>query len=65
MKIIGYDIIDRQTKAVVGHAKTRAGATRSVDRRDNEYGGYRFSAQPVYCPVESALFGAVKAALGV
>lgn len=65
MKIIGYDIIDRQTKTIVGHAKTRAGATRSVDRRDNEYGGYRFRADPVYCPVELSLFNAVKSALGV
>jgi hypothetical protein len=46
--IIGYNIIDRQTKAKVGFAKTRAGATRSVDKRDNEYGGYRFYSQPVY-----------------
>jgi hypothetical protein len=45
---IRYDIIDRQTKKVVGTAKTLTGARRSVDRRDNQYGGYRFSAQPVY-----------------
>lgn len=47
-KPIRYDIIDRQTKQVVGTAKTRAGATRSVDRRDNEYGAYRYYAKPVY-----------------
>lgn len=47
-KLIGYNIIDRHTGFKVGFAKTRSGATRSVDRRDNEYGAYRFSAQPVY-----------------
>lgn len=46
--IIGYKIIDRQTGAKVGSAKTLKAASRSVDRRDNEYGGYRYSAQPVY-----------------
>ena len=47
-KPIRYDIIDRHTGAKVGEAKTRAGATRSVDKRDNKNGGYRFSAQPVW-----------------
>ena len=47
-KPIRYDIIDRHTGLKVGEAKTRAGASRSVDRRDNAYGGYRFSAKPVY-----------------
>lgn len=46
--IVGYKIIDRQTGFKVGSAKTAKGARRSVDRRDNEYGAYRYSAQPVY-----------------
>lgn len=38
-----YEIIDRKTGHRVGTAKTLKAALRSVDRRDNEYGGYRFS----------------------
>jgi hypothetical protein len=30
------------TRTIVGRAKTRAGARRSADRRDREYGAYRF-----------------------
>lgn len=37
-----YEIVDRKTGAVVGHAKTLSGARRSVDRRDNAYGAYRY-----------------------
>lgn len=43
-----YEIIDRHTGAKVATAKTRAGASRAVDRRDNAYGAYRYSARPVY-----------------
>ena len=46
--IIRFDIVDRQTGRVVSTAKTRAGARRAVDRRDNAYGRYRYSARPVY-----------------
>jgi hypothetical protein len=46
--ITHYEIIDNQTKAVVGKAKTRKAASRSVDRRDNAYGAYRYSARAVY-----------------
>lgn len=45
---IGYDIIDGHTGRKVGHARTRAAASRTVDRRDNAYGAYRYRAQPVY-----------------
>lgn len=45
---IRYDIIDSRTGAVVATAKTRVGASRSVDRRDNAYGGYRYRAVAVY-----------------
>lgn len=41
----GYVVIDRRTGAIVARCKTRAGASRAVDRRDNEYGGYRFFAR--------------------
>lgn len=37
-----YEIIDRQTGQVVGTAQTLKGARRSVDRRDNAYGAYRY-----------------------
>ncbi len=43
-----YAIVDGQTGAIVATAKTRAGASRAVDRRDNAYGAYRYRAQPVY-----------------
>jgi hypothetical protein len=43
-----YEIVDRHTGRIVGTAKTRAGASRSVDKRDNAYGAYRYSARPVY-----------------
>lgn len=46
--IIRYDIIDRHTGKTVGQAKTRARASASVDRRDNAYGAYRYTAEPVY-----------------
>jgi hypothetical protein len=44
-RTLGYVIIDRQTGGIVGRAKTRSGANRSVDRRDNEHGAYRFYAR--------------------
>ena len=46
--ITHYEIVDRKTGAVVGRAKTLAGARRSVDRRDNEYGGYRYTHRAIY-----------------
>ena len=45
---IRFDIIDRHTGRKVGEAKTRASANRSVDRRDNAYGAYRYYAKPIY-----------------
>lgn len=45
----GYEIIDSHTGLVVGTAKSLKAATRSVDRRDNAYGAYRFRARPVAC----------------
>lgn len=45
-----YEIVDRQTGAVVGHAKTLKGARRSVDRRDNAYGSYRYFSRPIAQP---------------
>jgi hypothetical protein len=43
-----YVIKDRRTGAIVGKAATLKGARRSVDRRDNEFGGYRFQAVAVF-----------------
>jgi hypothetical protein len=49
-----YEIHDRHTGTVVGKAMTRSGATRSVDKRDNAYGGYRYGARAVYANPETA-----------
>lgn len=54
--IVRYDIVDLKTGAIVGTAKTLAGARRSVDRRDNEYGGYRYRAKPVYAADGTAFY---------
>lgn len=45
MNAFGYVVVDRRTGAIVGRCKTLTGARRSVDRRDNKYGGYRFHAR--------------------
>ncbi len=63
--IIGYNIMDRHTKAKVGFAKTRRGARISVDKRDNAYGAYRYGMEPVYGPVDAVLLAAIAEALGV
>jgi hypothetical protein len=39
-----FKVIDTQTQQVVGTYKTRAAANRAVDRKDNEYGAYRYRA---------------------
>ena len=46
MSTHGYVVVDRRTGAIVARCKTLAGARRSVDRRDNEYGAYRYHARP-------------------
>ncbi len=51
---IRFDIIDRQTGRVVGTAKTRKAATAAVNKRDNAYGGYRYSAQAVWADEKTA-----------
>lgn len=50
--ITRFDIIDQQTKRVVGTAKTRVAANRSVDRRDNAYGAYRYTAKAIWSDQE-------------
>jgi hypothetical protein len=45
MNTFGFVVVDRRTGAIVARCKTREGALRSVDRRDNEYGAYRFYAR--------------------
>ncbi len=42
-----YQVIDGQTKAVVGTFKTRAAARRRADRLDSEYGACRYFVQVV------------------
>lgn len=42
---LGFVVVDRRTGAVVARCKTLNGARRSADRRDNEYGAYRFHAR--------------------
>lgn len=48
-----YEIVDRQTSKVVAKAKTLQGALRAVDRRDNEYGGYRYFHRLIPDPIEA------------
>lgn len=38
-----FEIYDKHTGAIVSKAKTISGARKAVDRRDNQYGGYRYS----------------------
>ena len=45
MSALGYVVIDRRTGAVVGRCKTLNGARRSADRRDLQYGAYRYHAR--------------------
>jgi hypothetical protein len=47
-KPVGYHIVDGQTNKIVAKAKTSMGANKSVDRRDNAYGGYRHRRVPIY-----------------
>lgn len=37
-----FEVYDKQTGKTVASAKTREGARRAVDTRDNNYGGYRY-----------------------
>jgi hypothetical protein len=55
MNTFGYVVIDRRTGAVVARCKTLNGARRSADRRDNQYGGYRYLARAAM-PSEAAGF---------
>lgn len=48
MTIIYFAIIENKTGKVVGKAKTREGARRAVDKRDNAYGAYAYHYVPVY-----------------
>lgn len=42
-----YVVIDRHTGAVVSKPMSFKAAIRSVDRRDNAYGGYRYGKKRV------------------
>lgn len=46
--IVRFDIVDRHTGKIVATAKTRAGANRIVDRKDNAYGAYRYTAKAIW-----------------
>jgi hypothetical protein len=50
-----FVVIDCRTGAVVARCKTITGARRSADRRDMEYGAYRYSARAAM-PNETAGF---------
>ena len=47
IRTASYDVIDRHTGKVVGHCKTLARATASVDKRDKAYGAYRYTHKRV------------------
>lgn len=49
-----YDIIDSKTGIKVGQAATFRAASRSVDRRDNEYGACRYRAVAAYAIEQKA-----------
>lgn len=40
-----FKIVDKQTGAQVGQARTLAGARKARDRRDNAYGAVRYGIQ--------------------
>lgn len=42
-----FYIVDKHTKKIVGKAKTLAAASRSVDKRDNAYGAYRYTRRRI------------------
>jgi Family of unknown function (DUF6496) len=42
-----FEVYDRQSGDVVGTYGSLKRASRAVDRRDNEYGGYRYAHRPV------------------
>lgn len=42
-----YVVYDRQTGAIVSKPMSFKAAIRSVDKRDNAYGGYRFGKRRV------------------
>lgn len=42
-----FEVYDRQTGDVVGTYGSLKRASRAVDKRDNEYGGYRYAHRPV------------------
>ena len=51
---IAWHVIDNHTKNVVGKFKNARAATSMVDRKDNEYGAYRYSRKPIYAEAAPA-----------
>ena len=42
-----YQVIDKQTKSVMGTYKSKITAGKKADRLDNIYGGYRYYVKEV------------------
>ena len=42
-----YEVVDRQTGHVVGKYKNKTRAKNVRDKKDNEYGSYRYSVRSV------------------
>jgi hypothetical protein len=42
-----YEVVDIQTGQVVARCRSRSGALRAADRRDNEYGAVRYVVRTV------------------
>jgi len=49
------NIIDKQTGLIIATRKTLKAARSLVDKKDNEYGAYRYSARPVYATSQGAV----------
>ena len=56
--VVRYDVVDRQTRKVVGSFKSGSRATAMVDRKDNAYGAYRYSRVAVWSDAASATVSA-------
>lgn len=42
-----HEVVDIQTGQVVARCRTRSGALRAADRRDNEYGAVRYIVRAI------------------
>ena len=62
-----YHVYDRKTgeRANRTEYSSRSAASKAVDRLDNEYGGYRYSAKPVETPGASRSGGPGRGGSGI